>query len=105
MDDRTRTPFLFFVLSLTFCAAGCGVATQPNRFQMSFLPSAPRTDPGVSNLPAAPAVKPNIYLRDMPAFRDDHVVVVKSSLLNTLSHFNVLGAESLSRVFYPGAAP
>ena len=68
MDDRTRTLLLFSVLGVTFCAAGCGVTAQPTRFQMSFLPSAPPSAAATPDLPAAPAPKPNIYLRDMPAF-------------------------------------
>src|SRR5262249_61098056 len=38
----------------------------------------------------------------LPAVRDRHVLVVKSSLMCTLSHWNVAGAEQINRVLYPG---
>ena len=41
-------------------------------------------------------------LRLLPAVRDNRVVVVKYSLLTTLSHWNVAGAEAINRALYPG---
>jgi iron complex transport system substrate-binding protein len=38
----------------------------------------------------------------LPAFREQRVIVIKSSLLTTLSQWNVVGAEQLNRAFYPG---
>jgi len=57
--------------------------------------------------------RPNLLprLREQPvvaslaAVRENRVVVIKSSLLTTLSHWNVVGAEQLNRAFYPGELP
>ena len=56
--------------------------------------------------PDRPTLLPR--LRDHPvvgslsAFRDNRVVVVKASLLFTLSQWNIAGAEQVHRVLYPG---
>ena len=70
MHNRTRTgtlfSFLVFVGMLT--TAGCGMH-QTNRFQTSFLPAAPlAASAEAAALPAPPEIKPNVFLRDMPAF-------------------------------------
>src|SRR5690242_5106878 len=53
------------ILSLAAIIAGCGY-NQPNRFQMSFLPPAPKGAPAIE-LPDPPAVEPNAFLTDVPA--------------------------------------
>ncbi len=68
MDDRTKTFYSFILLAAALSTAGCAY-NQQTRFQMSFLPSAPR--PAASDdetLPPAPAVQPNLYLQQPPAF-------------------------------------
>ena len=41
----------------------------------------------------------------LPAFQHNRVLVMRSSLLNTLSQWNVAGAEQLNRALYPGELP
>ena len=68
MDDRTRKFFSFFLVAAGVAATGCGI-TQQSRFQMSFLPAAPRAaESSEDALPSAPPVESNVYLRDVPAF-------------------------------------
>jgi len=67
MDDRTRKFFSFFLVAAGVAATGCGI-TQQSRFQMSFLPAAPRATESSDALPSAPAIESNRYLRDVPAF-------------------------------------
>lgn len=43
-------------------------------------------------------------LQELRAIRENRIVRVKSSLVNTLSHWNVIGAEELARAFYPSAS-
>ena len=52
-----------------------------------------------------PKLRDNPALATMAVFRENRVVVVKASLLSTLSHWNVAGAEQLNRVLYPGELP
>lgn len=42
-------------------------------------------------------------LQELRAIRENRIVRVKASLLNTLSHWNVVAAEELARAFYPQA--
>jgi iron complex transport system substrate-binding protein len=52
-----------------------------------------------------PRLRDHPVVGALPAFRDNRVVAIKSSLLSTLSQWNVVGAEQLNRVFYPGELP
>ena len=69
MDDRTKTLSSFIILVAAVTSSACGF-NQQTRFQMSFLPSAPRAaDPVIEDLPSAPPVQPNLYLQQQtPAF-------------------------------------
>jgi membrane-bound lytic murein transglycosylase D len=69
MDDRTKTFYSFLLAAAAVCTSACGF-NQQTRFQMSFLPSAPHPSSGESDsLPSAPpAVEPNAYLQQTPAF-------------------------------------
>jgi iron complex transport system permease protein len=49
-----------------------------------------------------PRLRAMSALASLPALRDGRVVVIKSSLLTTLSHWNVVGAEQLNQAIYPG---
>ena len=62
-------------------------------------------EPDPSRPVLAPRLRSMSALASMPALRQDRLVIVKASLLNTLSHFNVAGAEALARAFYPGQTP
>lgn len=73
------------------------------------LESLPDIDPDVVVVAEANPDKPSLLprLREHPvvgqtrAFKENRVVVIRSSLLTTLSHWNVVGAEQLSRFVYP----
>ncbi len=52
-----------------------------------------------------PKLRENAALSTMAVFRENRVLVVKASLLSTLSQWNVAGAEQLNRVLYPGELP
>ena len=52
-----------------------------------------------------PRLREHPVLATTSAVRDNHLVVVKSSLLTTLSHWNVAGAEQLQRALYPAERP
>ena len=65
------------------------VVSEGNPDQPVFLPRL-RDDPVISTL---------------PAFRNNRVLAMRSSLLNTLSQWNVAGAEQLNRALYPGELP
>ncbi len=52
-----------------------------------------------------PRLQSQPALTAMRAFREGRVVVIKSSLLTTLSHWNVVGAERLNQAFFPGELP
>jgi len=52
-----------------------------------------------------PKLQANPALATMPAFREHRVLVVKASLMSTLSQWNVAGAEQLFRALYPGELP
>src|SRR5437016_13966945 len=68
MDDRTKQIFAFSIFGAALFSSACGFS-QPTRFQMSFLPSAPHPlAPDSETLPAAPAVQPNLYLQQAPPF-------------------------------------
>jgi membrane-bound lytic murein transglycosylase D len=71
MDGRKKTFFSCYLFSAALITAGCGSMTgyQQSKFQNSFLPPAPQM-PALANedLPKVPAVPPNIYLQDLPAF-------------------------------------
>ncbi len=66
MDNRTTTLFSFTWLAAAFLTAGCGF-NQQSRFQMSFLPPAPRAAVSGVVLDTPPVVEPNLFLRDVPA--------------------------------------
>src|ERR1051326_753150 len=60
---RTFNSCLLLAIAAT---AGCGY-NQPNRFQMSFLPPAPKGAAAIE-LPEAPPVGPNLFLSEnLPA--------------------------------------
>ena len=68
MDDRTRTLLSFFLVTAGVAGTGCGISQQ-GRLQMSFLPPAPRaTESSNEELPPAPPIESNVYLRDVPSF-------------------------------------
>jgi len=68
MDDRTRTLVSFFLVTAGVAGTGCGISQQ-GRLQMSFLPPAPRaTESSNEELPPAPPIESNVYLRDVPSF-------------------------------------
>jgi len=52
-----------------------------------------------------PKLRENPALSTLAVFRENRVFVVKASLLSTLSHWNVAGAEQLNRALYPGELP
>ncbi|MBI4213810.1 MAG: ABC transporter substrate-binding protein [Chloroflexi bacterium] len=72
----------------------------------------PEMDPDIIVLteadPALPSASSNALLQhpglaDLRAMRDQRIVRIKASLVNTLSHWNIAGAEALARAFYPEA--
>jgi len=65
MDDRTKVFLQFSAVALTLTAAGCGF-NQQSRFQMSFLPPAPRGAAAAVELAEPPTIQPNVYLHDVP---------------------------------------
>jgi membrane-bound lytic murein transglycosylase D len=66
MHVRTKTLFSFLLFGAVILGSGCGY-TQQSRFQMSFLPPAPKGVPAVE-LPEAPATQANVFLgADIPA--------------------------------------
>src|SRR5689334_10092880 len=68
MDDRTKTVYSFILLAAGLSTVACGY-NQQTRFQMSFLPAAPHAaSPDSDTLPPPPAVQPNPYLQQQPAF-------------------------------------
>ncbi len=69
MDDRTRMCFSVLAVGTAILAGGCGY-NQQARFQMSFLPPAPRAaTPGDATEIASPpdVSTPNPYLQQVPA--------------------------------------
>src|SRR3984957_4726470 len=64
MTSRTKRLLYFLGASLTLGISGCGYKEQ-SKFQ-SFLPSTPH--PAVAEIAQPPAVQPNIYLHETPAF-------------------------------------
>jgi membrane-bound lytic murein transglycosylase D len=68
MDGWTKTSSSFLLLAAAVMSGGCGF-NQQAKFQMSFLPSAPRpADPGAADLIPPPVVEPNLFLPGVPAF-------------------------------------
>jgi len=66
MEVRTETLCSFLLSAVALVTSGCGY-TQQSRFQMSFLPPAPRASVDVE-LPEPPPVQHNLYLgADIPA--------------------------------------
>jgi membrane-bound lytic murein transglycosylase D len=65
MDNRTKTLFSFSILAAVITTASCGFSQQ-SKFQMSFLPPAPRTAALAVEIADPPALQPNIYLQDAP---------------------------------------
>jgi peptidoglycan lytic transglycosylase D len=66
MEVRTETLCSFLLFTVAIITSGCGY-TQQSRFQMSFLPPAPRASVDVE-LPEPPPVQHNLYLgADIPA--------------------------------------
>ena len=67
MEVRTETLCSFLLFAVTVFTSGCGY-TQQSKFQMSFLPPAPRGASAAAELPEPPAVQHNAYLgADIPA--------------------------------------
>ncbi|HEY3063807.1 MAG TPA: ABC transporter substrate-binding protein [Chloroflexota bacterium] len=52
-----------------------------------------------------PRLRDHPVVTTLPAFRENRLLVVKYSLLTTLSQWNVAGAEQLNRALYPGELP
>jgi len=66
MHVRTKTLLSYFLLAVAVVTSGCGY-TQQSRFQMSFLPPAPKGAMAI-DLPEPPAVQANVFLgADIPA--------------------------------------
>src|ERR1017187_651076 len=66
MEVRTSALCSFALLAVAIVTSGCGY-TQQSKFQMSFLPPAPRGAAAGAELPEPPAVH-NVYLgADVPA--------------------------------------
>jgi membrane-bound lytic murein transglycosylase D len=67
MHVRTKTLLSYFLLAVAVVTSGCGY-TQQSRFQMSFLPPAPRGAMATVDLPEPPSVQANVFLgADIPA--------------------------------------
>jgi membrane-bound lytic murein transglycosylase D len=67
MEVRTETLCSFLLVAVAVTTSGCGY-TQQSKFQMSFLPPAPRGAAVAVELPEPPAVQHNVYLgADIPA--------------------------------------
>ena len=67
MQVRTKTLLSFLLVLVTLFSFGCGY-TQPTRFQMSFLPPAPKGALATVDLPEPPPVPANVFLgADIPA--------------------------------------
>src|SRR5215471_1566018 len=65
MVFRSRTKLSYLLLASAILG-GCGY-NQPNRFQMSFLPPAPKGAPAIE-VPDPPAPSANLFLKaDLPA--------------------------------------
>jgi membrane-bound lytic murein transglycosylase D len=67
MDDRTKTCLSFLLVAAASATAGC-TYSQQTKFQMHFLPPAPRTGAPEESLPPAPGVESNSYLQQVPQF-------------------------------------
>jgi ABC-type Fe3+-hydroxamate transport system substrate-binding protein len=52
-----------------------------------------------------PKLRDNPALATMAIFRENRVLLIKASLMSTLSQWNVAGAEQLNRALYPGELP
>ncbi len=66
MNVRTKTLLSYLLFAVALFTSGCGY-TQQVKFQMSFLPRAPRGAAAVE-LPEPPALRPNVFLgADIPA--------------------------------------
>ena len=65
MNNRTKALYVLISLPAILTLASCGVS-QPSKFQMSFLPSAPRSAAIVMEVADPPALLPNVYLEDLP---------------------------------------
>ena len=65
MDNRTKTLFSFLLFAGIHISVGCGY-NQQSKFQMYFLPPAPRGAAPLIELAQPPTLEPNIYLQDLP---------------------------------------
>jgi len=66
MDVRTKTLFSVLACCAAAVTSGCGY-NQPSKFQNSFLPPPPKQSAlAALELAEPPAVKPNLYLQDVP---------------------------------------
>jgi len=64
MDDRTKTLFSFFVVTVALTTAGCGI-NQQSSFQTFFLPPSPPSAVAADDLGPPPVVpQPNFYLKN-----------------------------------------
>jgi iron complex transport system substrate-binding protein len=52
-----------------------------------------------------PRLREHPVVGSLSAFHENRVLVIKSSLMTTLSHWNLVGAEQLARAFHPGEQP
>src|ERR1035438_4030933 len=67
MHVRTETFCSFILISVAFVTTGCGF-TQQAKFQMSFLPPAPKGAALAVELPEPPALQTNLFLgADIPS--------------------------------------
>src|SRR5450631_133582 len=67
MEVRTETLCSFLLFAIAAVTSGCGY-TQQSKFQMSFLPPAPRGASVAAELPEPPPIQHNLYLgADIPA--------------------------------------
>ena len=67
MHVRTETFCSFILATAAIVTSGCGY-TQQAKFQMSFLPPAPKGSSVTVELPDPPAIRPNLFLgADIPS--------------------------------------
>lgn len=70
MNVRIKAFFVFALLVTALAGVGCGT-NQPSRFQMSFLPPAPRGAPLIELAEPPPyqpaALEPNLHVKEVPA--------------------------------------
>lgn len=90
-------------------AGGINAAAEIDNFQQISMESIAAMNPDMiiitqpmeSGLVFADKLKASPVLQDVVAIQDDTVHVVKTRHFTTLSHWNVLGVETLAKMLYP----